>query len=402
VELSVEALGTFFETTTPHLNERQRRIVAGALAEAFGRGGQALVVEASGMSTNTMWKAVRDIREGIEPAERVRRAGAGAKPAIETQPGLLEALDELVHPSTRGNPMSPLRWTLKSTYELARELTEEGFKVSAELVRRLLHQMGYSLQAPAKENEGTQHPDRDGQFHYLNDQANKRLGNGEPVISVDTKKKELIGNYQNGGNEWQPAGEPTRVNVHDFKDTALGEFAKAIPYGVYDLKNDEGWVAVGDSADTAEFAVESIRRWWNTLGRVRFPKATRLLITADAGGSNGYRVRAWKWHLAKLATETGLEITVCHYPPGTSKWNKIEHRLFSFISVNWRGRSLTDIRTIIELIAATKTKTGLTVQADYNSNWYPTGQKITDREFDAIPLRRHDWHGDWNYTITAG
>jgi len=402
VELSAEALESFFATTAPHLNERQRRIVAGALAEAFGRGGQALVVEASGMSTNTMWKAVRDLRQGIEPSERVRRAGAGAKPAIETQPGLLEALDELVHPSTRGNPMSPLRWTLKSTYELARELADEGFKVSAELVRRLLHQMGYSLQAPAKENEGAQHPDRDGQFHYLNDIVAERLAQGEPVVSVDTKKKELIGNYKNGGAEWQPTGEPERVEVHDFADRALGEFAKAIPYGVYDITNDEGWVSVGDSADTAEFAVESIRRWWNTLGHDRFPDTTRLLVTADAGGSNGYRVRAWKWHLAKLAQETGLEITVCHYPPGTSKWNKIEHRLFSFISMNWRGRPLTDIRTIVELISATTTTTGLTVQASYDPAWYATGKKVSKRDFESIPLTRHDWHGDWNYTIGAG
>jgi hypothetical protein len=325
--------------------------------------------------------------------------GGGDKPAIDKQPGLAQALDELVHPDTRGNPMSSVRWTLKSTYELARALTDQGYSISAELVRRLLHQMGYSLQAPAKQLEGAQHKDRDAQFRYLNDQAAERLANDEPVISTDTKKKELIGSYANGGKEWQPAGEPTRANVHDFKDPTMGEFAKAIPYGVYDVGNDEGWVSVGDCADTAEFAVESIRRWWNTLGKARFPTATRLLVTADAGGSNGYRVRAWKWHLAKLAKETGLEITVLHYPPGTSKWNKIEHRLFSFISINWRGRSLTDIRTIVELIAATTT--GLTVQASYDPNWYPTGQKVSDADFAAIPLRRHDWHGEWNYTITA-
>ena len=401
MEVSPEGLAKFFETALPHLDERQRRVVVGSMVLALGRGGQARVVEASHMSSSTVNTATRQVRAGIEPSDRVREAGAGDKPAIDKQPGLMEALDELVHPETRGTPMSALRWTLKSTYELARDLQSRGFSASAELVRRLLHQMGYSLQAPAKQNEGTQHPDRDAQFSYLNDQAMRRLNRGEPVISVDTKKKELIGNYANRGKEWQPKGEPHRVNVHDFKDVSLGEFAKAIPYGVYDVGNDEGWVAVGDSADTAEFAVESIRRWWNTLGRVRFPNAKRLLITADAGGSNGYRVRAWKWHLAELAKETGLEITVCHYPPGTSKWNKIEHRLFSFISMNWRGRSLTDIRTIIELIASTKTKTGLTVQADYNSNWYPTGQKITDHDFNAIPLRRHDWHGDWNYTITA-
>jgi hypothetical protein len=255
------------------------------------------------------------------------------------------------------------------------------------------------LQAPAKENEGTSHPDRDRQFRYLNGLSAERVGVGEPVISVDTKKKELIGDYNNGGREWQPTGEPQRVNVHDFPDRALGEFAKAIPYGIYDVSNDEGWVSVGDTADTAEFAVESIRRWWNQIGRARFPHATKLMITADAGGSNGYRIRAWKWHLAQLAAETGLEITVCHYPPGTSKWNRIEHRLFSFISMNWRGRPLTDIRTIIELIAATTTETGLTVQAAYDPTWYPTGVKIPNNDFDAIPLHRHDWHGEWNYTI---
>jgi transposase len=401
VELSTEGLRGFFETVLPHLNEKQRRVVAGAMVVALGRGGQARVAEASGLSSSTVNTATQAVRAGIEPTQRQRVAGAGKKPSIETQPGLLEALDELVHPSTRGTPMSALRWTLKSTYELAGDLQARGFRVSAELVRRLLHQMGYSLQAPAKQNEGTSHPDRDGQFRYINGEAAERLAAGEPVVSVDTKKKELIGNYANRGREWQPSGEPARVNVHDFADRALGEFAKAIPYGVYDVGNDEGWVSVGDSADTAEFAVESIRRWWDQMGRTRFPHATRLLITADAGGSNGSRVRAWRWHLARLAAETGLDITVCHYPPGTSKWNRIEHRLFSFISLNWRGRSLTDIRTIVELIAATKTTTGLAVQCAYDPNWYPTGEKIADRDFRAIPLTPHDWHGDWNYTIAA-
>jgi transposase len=322
VEVSREELTGFFSTVMPHLNEVQRRVVAGAMAHAMGRGGKTAVAEASGMSRNTVIKAQAEVERGIEPADRLRPVGGGDKPAIDKQPGLAQALDELVHPDTRGNPMSSVRWTLKSTYELARALTDQGYSISAELVRRLLHQMGYSLQAPAKQLEGAQHKDRDAQFRYLNDQAAERLANDEPVISTDTKKKELIGSYANGGKEWQPAGEPTRANVHDFKDPTMGEFAKAIPYGVYDVGNDEGWVSVGDCADTAEFAVESIRRWWNTLGKARFPTATRLLVTADAGGSNGYRVRAWKWHLAKLAKETGLEITVLHYPPGTSKWNK--------------------------------------------------------------------------------
>ena len=399
MDASVEELSEFFDMVLPHLNEVQSRVVTGAMAVALGRGGKTRVADASGMSRNTVTKAAAEVEAGIEPSHRQRQVGGGDKPAIEKQPGLLATLDELVHPETRGTPMSLLRWTLKSTYELARELQARDYRSSAELVRRLLHQMGYSLQAPAKQNEGTAHPDRDGQFRYLNALAGEFVAAGDPVISVDTKKKELIGNYRNGGREWQPAGEPVRVNVHDFADRALGEHAKAIPYGIYDVANDEGWVSVGDVADTAEFAVEAIRRWWMSLGTARFPHATRLLITADAGGSNGYRVRAWKWHLARLAAETGLQITVVHYPPGTSKWNKIEHRLFSFISMNWRGKALTDIRTIVELIAATTTNTGLTVQCVYDPNWYPTGTKISPADYDTIPLTPHNWHGERNYNI---
>lgn len=400
MEATREELTGFFSTVLPHLNELQRRVVAGAMAVALGRGGKSAVADASGMSRNTVIKAQAEVEAGIEPSDRLRVPGGGDKPAIDKQPGLLEALDELVWPETRGHPESPLRWTLTSTGQLAEALVSKGFSASKELVRRLLHQMGYSLQAPAKQEEGASHPDRDGQFRYLNEVVTAALAAGQPVISVDTKKKELLGNYANGGRDWRPAGHPERVNVHDFKDDTLGEFAKAIPYGVYDIANDEGWVNVGDSADTAEFAVESIRRWWNTLGRVRFGDATRLVITADAGGSNGYRLRAWKVELARFAAETGLEIVVVHYPPGTSKWNRIEHRLFSFISINWRGRPLTDIRTIVELIAATTTKTGLTVQCTYDPGWYPTGVKITKQQLDAVPLQAHDWHGEWNYTIT--
>jgi hypothetical protein len=400
VEADAEELREFFETVLPHLDEVQRRVVAGAVARGLGRGGKTRVAEASGMSRNTVLKAQGEVEAGIVPSERLRPVGGGDKPAEDKQPGILEALDELVWPETRGSPMSPLRWTSKSTYKLAGELVEQGFRASAEWVRRTLRRFGYSLQAPAKENEGATHPDRDGQFRYINDLAAWCLAATEPVISVDTKKKELIGTYANGGREWRPAKDPERVNVHDFADRSLGEHAKAIPYGIYDLGNDEGWVSVGDTADTAEFAVASIRRWWDTMGRARFPQATKLLITADGGGSNGSRVRAWKWHLARLAAETGLEITVCHYPPGTSKWNKIEHRLFSFITMNWRGRPLTDIRTIVELIANTTTQTGLYVQAAYDPSWYATGQKITDTQMDQIPLTRHNWHPDWNYTIT--
>jgi len=401
VRATEDELVVFFDTVMPHMNEVQRRVVAGAVAHSMGRGGKTAVAAAAGMSRKTVTKAVGEVEAGIEPSDRLRAPGAGDKPAIDKQPGLLEALDSLVHPDTRGNPMSSLRWTLKSTYTLARELADQGFEVSAELVRRLLHQMGYSLQGTSKQNEGRTHPDRDGQFNHLNDTVTERLAAGEPVISVDTKKKELIGNFSNNGRQWQPAGEPERTLVHDFPDPSLGEFAKAIPYGIYDIANNEGWVNVGDTADTSEFAVESIRRWWSRLGKDRFPDATRLLITADAGGSNGYRVHAWKWQLAQFAAETGLEITVCHYPPGTSKWNKIEHRLFSFISTNWRGQPLTDMRTIVELIGATTTQTGLVVHADYDNTWYAKGIKITKDQQAQIPMTPHDWHGEWNYTIAT-
>ena len=401
MEVTEEALARFFEVVLPHMNERQRRVVAGAAAEMLGRGGKTAVATASGMSRNTVIKAEYEVATGIEPTARLRAPGGGDKPLTDRQPELLGALDELVYPETRGNPMSRLRWTSKSSSKLAEDLQTQGYEVSARSVQRLLHRLGYSLQANAKVTEGRQHPDRDAQFHYLNEMADTFIDDDQPVISVDTKKKELIGDYANGGAEWEPEGQPVRVNVHDFADTALGEYAKAIPYGIYDVTNDEGWVNVGDTADTAEFAVESIRRWWNQMGHDRFPGAERLLITADAGGSNGYRLKAWKVQLARLAAETGLDITVCHYPPGTSKWNRIEHRMFSFITMNWRGRPLTSLRTIIELIAATTTTTGLTIQADYDPNWYPTGVKITNKQLAAVPLDPHEFHGEWNYTITA-
>jgi transposase len=401
VEVTGEALARFFEVVLPHMNERQRRVVAGAAAEMFGRGGKTAVAVASGMSRNTVIKAESEVAAGIEPAARLRAPGAGDKSLIERQPNILDALDELVYPETRGNPMSRLRWTSKSSPKLAEELMTQGYEVSARSVQRLLHRLGYSLQANAKVTEGRQHPDRDAQFHYLNEMADTFIDNDQPVISVDTKKKELIGDYANGGSEWEPEGQPVRVNVHDFADRDLGEHGKAIPYGIYDVANDEGWVNVGDTADTAEFAVESIRRWWTQMGHDRFPGAERLLITADAGGSNGYRLKAWKVQLARLAAETGLDITVCHYPPGTSKWNRIEHRMFSFITMNWRGRPLTSLRVIIELISATTTATGLTIQADYDPNWYPTKVKITNKQLAAVPLNPHEFHGEWNYTITA-
>jgi transposase len=397
VEASAEELVWYFETVLPHLNERQRRVVVGASASLLGRGGKTKVADAAGISRNTVIRATNEVEAGVEPSDRQRATGGGDKPAIDKQPGLLAALDELVHPSTRGNPMSMARWTSKSTYELADDLVRQGYSVSAELVRRLLHQMGYSLQAPSKQKEGTQNPDRDAQFNYLNDTAASFVKDGQPVISCDTKKKELVGEFSNGGAEWHPMGEPTRTKTHDFVDKDLG---RAVPYGVYDIENDEGWVSVGDTADTASFAVEAIRRWWYSMGQSRFPEAHKLLITADAGGSNGHRVKLWKVELAKLAAETGLEITVCHYPPGTSKWNKIEHRMFSFISMNWRGRPLVSYRTIIELISATTTKSGLTIRAERDQNYYKTGVQVTKAELAALPLVRHEFHGDWNYTLT--
>ena len=397
MDVTDEALTAYFEAVLPHLDERQRRLNAGAMAIMLGRGGRTRVAESTGMSRSTVIKGANEIENGAEVTDRVRAEGAGDKPAVEKQPGLWEAIEKLVSPTTRGHPMSALLWTLKSTYELSREVKAQGFEASAELVRQLLAQHGYSLQAPSKQAEGTTHPDRDGQFRYLAELVDAFIGTGDPVISVDTKKKELLGNKSNGGTEYQPKGDPVRTDVHDFPDPALG---KAIPYGVYDVTNNDGWVSVGDTADTSEFAVAAIAKWWDTLGKHKFPDAKRLLITADCGGSNGYRVRAWKWHLAQLAQRTGLEITVAHYPPGISKWNKIEHRMFSFITINWRGRPLTNIRTVVKLISATTTQGGLTIQAAYDAHVYPKGVKITDTQFETIPITPHEWHGDWNYTIS--
>ena len=396
MEVSREELARFFTTVLPHLNEVQRRVVAGAMAAGLGRGGKSAVAEASGMSRNTVIKAEREVSVGIEPSDRQRAVGGGDIKSEVKQPGLMSALDELVHPETRGNPMSFLRWTSKSTAKLAEELVRQGFKITDDTVGRILKDLGYSLQAPAKEKEGTAHPDRDAQFRYLNKQVGVSMKAGQPVISVDTKKKELVGEFSNGDREFHPVGEPTRTKTHDFVDKELG---RAVPYGVYDLANDEGWVSVGDTADTSSFAVEAIRRWWYSMGQPRFPDATTLLITADAGGSNGHRVKLWKVELAKLAAETGLAITVCHYPPGTSKWNRIEHKMFSFISMNWRGRPLVSYRTIIELISATTTAKGLTIRAEEDLNYYETGTKVSDEELAAVPLLRHKFHGAWNYTI---
>ncbi|HCU94462.1 MAG TPA: ISAzo13 family transposase [Actinobacteria bacterium] len=385
----------------PHLDERQWRLLLGAEARAIGRGGVKLVAAAVGASADTVARGARELEAGIEPDGRVRRRGAG-RPAVEdADPGLVRALEALVDPESRGDPESPLRWTTKSTSHLAGELAAQGHEVAARTVARLLGEAGYSLQGNAKSVEGKQHPDRDAQFRYISAQVVAFQAAGDPVISVDTKKKELVGNYANGGAEWEPAGAPRRVNVHDFADKELG---KAVPYGVYDVTASTGWVNVGTDADTGQFAVESIRRWWNTVGRSAYPHAARLLITADPGGSNGSRLRLWKTELAAFAEQAGLEVTVLHLPPGTSKWNKVEHRLFSHISMNWRGRPLESHEVIIETISAVTTKTGLKVQAVLDTSTYPKGIRISDREmkaFEARHLIRHEFHGNWNYTLPA-
>lgn len=391
-----DQLAVKFAVLWPHLDERQRRLLMAAEARGLGHGGIRAVARAAAVSETTVRKGVYELEAGEEPLGRVRRPGGGRKRLTDLDPRLRPALLELVEPDERGDPMSPLRWTVKSTRTLARELTQAGHKTSADTVAGLLREEGFSLQANAKTLEGGQHADRDAQFRHLNEQAREHRNAGQPVISVDTKKKELVGDFKNTGCQWRPTGEPVPVHIHDFADPQLG---KAVPYGIYDLAANTGWVNVGTDHDTAAFAVESIRRWWHGQGQVAYPQATRLLITADAGGSNGYRTRSWKLELAQLAAETGLTITVCHLPPGTSKWNKIEHRLFSHITMNWRGRPLTSHEVIVNSIAATTTRTGLRVTAQMDTNTYPTGVRIGDAEMAALPLTRHTFHGDWNYVL---
>jgi hypothetical protein len=396
MEVTKETLAAKFETILPHLDERQRRLLMGAEARALGHGGIRLVARAAGVREATVSLGVDELDLGAEPLGRVRRPGGGRKRAAEADPGLRPALLALIEPAERGDPMSPLRWTAKSTRKLAAELTAQGHKVSADTVGDLLREEGFSLQGNAKTIEGARHLDRDAQFRYISGQARAHQEAGDPVISVDTKKKELVGDFANGGKEYRPKGRPVPVRTHDFMDAELG---KAIPYGVYDVAANAGWVSVGTDHDTAAFAVESIRRWWKAMGQAAYPGARRLLVTADAGGSNGYRTRAWKAELAAFALETGLEITCCHFPPGTSKWNKIEHRLFSHITLNWRGRPLTSHEVIVNTIAATTTATGLTVRAGLDPGSYPQGAKVSDEQMACLPLDRHDWHGDWNYTL---
>jgi hypothetical protein len=385
----------------PHLSEFQRRLWLGAEAAELGSGGVAIVAEACGVAADTVRRGRKEAADGTRPGlGRSRRAGGGRKRAEDRDEHLIAAFESLIDPVTRGDPMSPLRWTSKSIRALTGALRDRGHTVSDIVTRRLLRERGYSLQANAKTTEGGQHLDRDAQFAYLNDQATDHLATGDPVISVDTKKKELVGAYRNNGREWQPKGQPEQVKVHDFIDTELG---KANPYGVYDVGTNTGWVSVGTDHDTAAFAVNTIATWWQQVGKTLHPNATRLMISADGGGSNGYRTRQWKTELAEFAAATGLTVTVCHLPPGTSKWNKIEHRLFSHISMNWRGRPLTSHEVIVETIAATTTSTGLTVRAELDRATYPTGVKIPDAQMKALEnqriLARHDFHGEWNYTL---
>jgi len=379
------------------LDERTRRLWAAAESAAHGRGGISLVARASGVSRRAIAVGLAELRKKPDRSQRrrlpIRQKGGGRKKASLKDPNLLVDLEKLLEPVTRGDPQSPLRWTCKSVRNLAGELRAQGHKVSHMLVAELLHEQQYSLQANRKTKEGATHPDRDAQFEYINAQATEFLNRGQPAISVDTKKKEQVGDYQNGGREWRPKGQPEPVQVHDFAKQ------KDAPYGVYDLGQNAGWVSVGTDHDTSAFAVESIRRWWNMMGRETYPGARQLLITADSGGSNGSRVRLWKLELQKLADETGLEISVCHFPPGTSKWNKIEHRLFSFITKNWRGKPLVSHEVIVNLIAATTTRTGLRVQSQLDPGKYPKGIKVSKQQFAALQLRTDTFHGEWNYTI---
>ena len=390
-------IGDRYRLLVGGLDERGMRRWAAAEALSLGRGGTAAVARATGIAESTIRRGRRDLASGerLEPG-RVRRPGAGRKPLTETDPTLLEDLERLVDDTSRGDPEAPLRWTAKSLRNLAAELRGQGHEISAASVAPLLRRLGYSLQANAKTREGAKHPDRDAQFHHINETAGAQIAAGQPVISVDTKKKELIGDFKNGGRELRPKSDPEQVRTHDFKDKQLG---KVNPYGVYDVADDVGWVSVGIDNDTAQFAVASILGWWQHLGKDRYPDATTLTITADCGGSNGYRTRLWKTELQALANQTGLAISVCHFPPGTSKWNKIEHRLFSFISMNWRAKPLISRQVVIDLINATTTRTGLEVYARLDERTYPKAIKVTDAQLAAVKLQGNPFHPEWNYTI---
>jgi transposase len=391
-------IGERFRALAGELNERQRRLYVAAEARTAGRGGVAAVARQTGVSVPTIRRGIAELEAGERlESGRVRRRGGGRKALTEIDPTLARDLERLVDESLRGDPESLLRWTSKSVRNLAVGLRDMGHEAHFASVARLLHSLGYSLQANAKTREGKQHPDRDLQFHHINRVAKAALAANQPIISIDCKKKELVGDFKNAGREWHLKGQPELVRVHDFKDKQLG---KAIPYGVYDLKLDEGYVNVGIDHDTAQFAVNSIRSWWEHLGKERYPRTTRLQITADCGGSNGNRIKLWKVELGKLAEETGLELAVCHFPPGTSKWNKIEHRLFSFITMNWRGKPLVSLETIINLIGSTTTRSGLEVYARLDEGSYPDKIKVSDAELEAVNLHREKFHPEWNYRIT--
>jgi transposase len=387
-----------FARVAGSLDERARRLVAASEALALGWGGISATARATGLSRAAIRRGLVELQGGPSTGgERIRRMGGGRKKTVDRDPTLQQDLEALVEPTTRGDPEGPLRWTCKSVRKLAVALRERGHRVSHQLVAELLQATGYSLQANRKTREGSDHPDRDAQFAHIAATSADYLTRGDPVISVDAKKKELVGDFKNGGREWQPKGQPEEVRVHDFVIPALG---RVTPYGVYDLAAPAGWVSVGIDHDTAAFAVASIRSWWQAVGQARYGQTRRLLITADGGGSNGSRVRLWKWELQRLADATGLTITVCHFPPGTSKWNKIEHRLFSFITQNWRGKPLVSYAVILSLIAATTTETGLTVESTLDPAPYPAGRKVTDAEMATLQLQRDAFHGEWNYTIS--
>jgi hypothetical protein len=398
----VAAIKQRYTLMQPVFNERSRRRWLAAEAQALSRGGIAAVTQATGSAPNTIRAGLRELaseqkqQQAPLPPERIRRPGGGRKALTDKDTTLQADLDCLIEPVTRGDPISPLRWVCKSVRKLSATLQDRGHQVHYTTVTKLLHHAGFRLKTNRKTAEGTKHPDRNGQFHYISNQAIAFQETGQPVISVDSKKRELIGNYANKGEEWEPPGHTTDVNTHDFPDKELG---KVTPYGVYDLKKNEGWVSVGIDHNTAQFAVNSIRRWWHEMGQERYPKVTKLLITADAGGSNGYRTRLWKYELQQLVNELRMPITVCHFPPGTSKWNQIEHRLFSFISQNWRGRPLLSRAIVVELIGNTTTQAGLKVKAALDERQYAKGIKISDQEMVTLNIKKHDWHGEWNYTI---
>ena len=396
--IDISTIRDRFASLSPHLGERERRLLAASEARAAGYGGIAAVARATGIAASTIGRGLRELAGGAAPAEagRVRRAGGGRRTLVSVSPLLLPDLLALVEPTERGDPMSPLRWTCKGTRQLARELTAMGHRISRTVVGELLHAQGFSLQGNRKTLEGGQSPDRDAQFHHINEGVAAALAAGRPVISVDTKKKELVGDFRNNGREWRPRGSPESVRVHDF---VIPELGRAVPYGVYDIAANAGWVSVGMSADTAEFAVGTIRRWWHEIGRIRYPGTKCLTITADGGGSNGSRVRLWKRELQRLSNELDIAVTVHHLPPGTSKWNRIEHRLFSFITMNWRGKPLVSYQAIVSLIGATTTEAGLTVRCEHDQGVYRKAIKVSDEEMSRINIEHAEFHGEWNYTI---